>query len=72
MLLDGRKDPTNFYTLNITPHKADLEIWYVKNYSIWLYFKVIFVTAWVVVFPASKISEIAFSGIPQLPENLKT
>ena len=70
-LLDGREDPKYFYTEYITPHKAELEIWFVKNYSIHLYFKTIFVTAWVVIFPVSKISDKAFNGIPQLPESLK-
>ena len=70
-LLDGRDDPIGFYNENITPYKSDLEIWFVQNNSLWLYIKAIFVTAWVVIFPASKIPAIAFSGIPRLPESLK-
>ena len=71
ILLDGRDDPIGFYNENITPYKSDLEIWFVQNNSLWLYIKAIFVTAWVVIFPASKIADIAFSGIPRLPESLK-
>lgn len=70
-LLDGSDDPIGFYNENITPYKSDLEIWFVQNNSLWLYIKAIFVTAWVVIFPASKIADIAFSGIPRLPESLK-
>jgi lipopolysaccharide/colanic/teichoic acid biosynthesis glycosyltransferase len=70
-LLDDREDPIGFYNENITPYKSDLEIWFVQNNSLWLYIKAIFVTAWVVIFPASKIADIAFSGIPRLPESLK-
>ena len=70
-LLDGRDDPIGFYNENITPYKSDLEIWFVQNNSLWLYIKAIFVTAWVVIFPASKIADRAFSGIPRLPESLK-
>ena len=70
-LLDGREDPIGFYNENITPYKSELEIWFVQNNSLWLYIKAIFVTAWVVIFPASKIADIAFSGIPRLPESLK-
>ena len=70
-LLDGRDDPIGFYNENITPYKSELEIWFVQNNSLWLYIKAIFVTAWVVIFPASKIADIAFSGIPRLPESLK-
>ena len=70
-LLDGREDPIGFYNENITPFKSELEIWFVQNNSFWLYIKAIFVTAWVVVFPTSKIAGSVFSGIPRLPESLK-
>lgn len=69
-LLDGRDDPVDFYNKNITPYKAELEIWFVQNNSLWLYIKAILVTAWVVIFPASKIVNISFSDIPKLPESL--
>jgi lipopolysaccharide/colanic/teichoic acid biosynthesis glycosyltransferase len=71
-LLSERDDPIKFYSENITPYKSALEIWFVQNNSLWLYVKAIFVTAWVVIFPASKIAHIAFCGIPRLPESLKT
>jgi lipopolysaccharide/colanic/teichoic acid biosynthesis glycosyltransferase len=70
-LLDGRDDPIGFYNENITPYKSDLEIWFVQNNSLWLYIKAIFVTAWVVIFPTSRIADRAFIGIPELPESLK-
>lgn len=69
-LLDGREDPVRFYTENITPYKSDLEVWFVENNTLSLYVKVIFVTAWVVVFPSSTIVDRAFDGIPKLPANL--
>jgi lipopolysaccharide/colanic/teichoic acid biosynthesis glycosyltransferase len=69
-LLDGREDAINFYNENITPHKSDLELWFVENNTLWLYVKIIFVTAWVVVFPSSKIVDKAFDSIPSLPDNL--
>lgn len=69
-LLDGREDPTSFYNENITPHKSDLELWFVENNTLWLYIKIIFVTAWVVVFPSSNIVDKAFDGIPSLPDSL--
>lgn len=70
-LLDGRDNPQDFYNENITPYKSELEIWFVKNNSLSLYCKAILVTAWVVIFPASKINEKVFHGIPKLPEILK-
>ncbi|MDB4680581.1 sugar transferase [Akkermansiaceae bacterium] len=70
--LAGRNQPMEFYRGHIIPYKSDLEVWFVDNNSIWLYFKVILVTAWVVLFPASTIVEKIFKGIPQLPDGLKS
>ena len=69
--LADRDQPMEFYREHIIPYKSDLEVWFVENNSLWLYIKAIFVTAWVVIFPASKIADSAFSGIPNLPESLK-
>ena len=69
-LLDGREDPIGFYIENITPYKSDLELWFVENNTLWLYIKIIFVTAWVVFFPSSTIVDKAFDGIPSLPDSL--
>ena len=69
--LADRDQPMEFYRKHIIPYKSDLEIWFVENNSLWLYTKAIFVTAWVVIFPDSKIVDIAFSGIPKLPKVLK-
>jgi lipopolysaccharide/colanic/teichoic acid biosynthesis glycosyltransferase len=70
-LLDGLDNPTEFYDSNISPYKSNLEIWYVKNNSLWLYIKIIFITAWVVCIPSSKIVDKVFEGAPRLPDTLK-
>lgn len=69
--LADRDQPMEFYREHIIPYKIDLEMWFVENKSLWLYIKVILVTAWVVIFPDSKIADRAFSGIPEFPESLK-
>ena len=69
--LVNRDDPKKFYREKIIPYKSDLEIWFVEHNSIGLYFKIIFVTAWVVIFPSSLIFDKAFSDIPKLPNELK-
>tara|TARA_B100002019_G_scaffold259207_1_gene244429 strand:- start:11259 stop:11921 length:663 start_codon:yes stop_codon:yes gene_type:complete len=69
--LSNRDEPMKFYQNNIIPYKSDLEMWFIKNNSIWLYIKVIFVTAWVVIFPNSKIHKKIFVSLPQMPEVLK-
>lgn len=69
--LAEQKDPMQFYKSNIIPYKSDLEIWFVENSSLYLYAKIIFVTAWVVLFPKSNIAENAFEGLPNLPKGLQ-
>ena len=69
-ILDGHEDPISFYIENITPHKGDLEVWFVRNVNTWLYVKIIFVTAWVLFVPSSKIVNKVFVGLPELPDIL--
>jgi len=66
--LSDRDDPLKFYENYIIPYKSDLEIWFIKNNSFWLYVKIIFITAWVVFFPNSKIHKKVFNNLPQMPE----
>lgn len=70
-LLNGLKEPMKFYKEHIIPYKSELELWFVKNNSLWIYIKIIFVTAWVVIFPSSSIADKVFHGIPKLPDSLK-
>ena len=55
---------------HIIPYKSDLELWFVENNTLWVYIKIIVVTAWVVVFPSSNIVDKAFDGIPPVPDSL--
>ena len=48
--LEDSNDPDFTYRTKISPKKAALEKWYVKNASIFLYFKIIIVTFIVVLF----------------------
>jgi lipopolysaccharide/colanic/teichoic acid biosynthesis glycosyltransferase len=68
--LADRDEPMEFYREHIIPFKSDLELWFVENNTLWLYIKIIFVTAWVVVFPSSTIVDKVFDDIPSLPESL--
>ena len=69
--LEGKADPRKFYDDHIIPYKNKLELWYVKNNSITTYFKIILVTALVIIFDKSNIYERFFSKLPKLPESLK-
>ena len=43
------------YQQKITPRKAELEKWYVKNKSLYLYFKLIILTIIVVIIPSANM-----------------
>lgn len=70
-LLHEVANPTQFYDEVIAPYKGALEKWYVKNATLTNYFLVIFVTAWVVIFPKSKIAWNVFKGLPVPPSALR-
>ena len=70
-LLHEAANPTEFYDHIIAPYKGELEKWYVRNANLKNYFAVIFVTAWVVIFPKSRISWSVFAGLPTPPAELK-
>lgn len=54
-ILQDSSDPDKTYKELITPEKAKLEIWYVENNTILLYFKLIFLTLVAVLFPSLDI-----------------
>lgn len=58
------KDPMVFLRSVIQPFKGDLEVWYHQNRSLWVDFLIIFLTAWVVLFPKS---ELVYKTFPTLP-----
>ena len=58
------EDPHEFYKRVIAPYKGELEIWYQKNSSFFLDLKLIFLTAWVILFPNSKLYEKCFKDLP--------
>ena len=70
-LLHEVANPTQFYDEVIAPYKGALEKWYVNNATLTNYFLVIFVTAWVVIFPKSRIAWSVFKGLPVPPPELR-
>lgn len=58
------KDPMVFLRSVIQPFKGDLEVWYHQNRNFWVDFLIIFLTAWVVLFPKS---ELVYKTFPTLP-----
>ena len=63
--------PKNFYKRVIAPFKGDLELWYLYNKSFIVDFKLIILTAYVILFPKSKIILTSFHNLPKIPNELK-
>ena len=57
-------DTWEFYKDKIYPFKGELEIWYQNNRSFFLDLKLIFITAWVIFNPNSKIYNKLFKDLP--------
>lgn len=53
------------YAKVIAPHKGALELWYLENISLLTDLKLIFLTAWVIVFPKSNLMYRWFKGLPE-------
>jgi lipopolysaccharide/colanic/teichoic acid biosynthesis glycosyltransferase len=49
---------------DVQPYKLALEIWYIEHQSFWLDLKLMFITAWVIVFPRSTIYRRWLKGLP--------
>ncbi len=58
-------DPHNFYKRIIAPYKGKLEMWYQENRSFTLDLKLIFMTAWVIIFPKSVLYTRWFTNLPK-------
>ena len=58
-------DLWKFYKNKIYPYKGKLEIWYQLNKSFFLDLKLIFLTAWIIIFPESKLYEKWFNDLPK-------
>lgn len=61
-------DPIEFYENKISPYKGELEIWYQNNASLWVDFQLLFLTAWVIISPESKLPYKCFKNIPARPD----
>jgi lipopolysaccharide/colanic/teichoic acid biosynthesis glycosyltransferase len=64
-------DPAVLHDKVITPYKGELELWFARNRSAWLYGAILFLTAWVVVFPKSRLHLRVLKGLPEPPEVLQ-
>jgi len=59
------ENPHDFYKRVIAPYKGELEIWYQAKRSLILDFQLIFLTAWIIIVPSSKLYERWFKDLPK-------
>jgi len=59
------EDPHEFYKRVIAPYKGELEMWYQDHRSFLLDLQLIFMTAWVILFPESRLYEKWFKDLPK-------
>ena len=59
------EDPHDFYKRVIAPYKGELEMWYQTHRSLFLDFQLIFITAWVIVAPETRLYEKWFKDLPK-------
>lgn len=64
ILAQSPKGFSRCYREDIMPYKLALEIWYIERQSLWLDLKLIFITAWVIVFPKSALYRRWLKGLP--------
>ena len=57
--------PLDYYKRVISPYKGELEMWYQSKRSFVLDSQLIFLTAWVIFFPTSKLYEKWFKDLPK-------
>ncbi len=69
-IMNTQENSIEFYDNHIAPYKGELEIWYVQNRNIVNYFKLIFLTIWVIISPASKLTWKIFNDLPKSPDYL--
>ena len=59
------EDPHDFYKRIIAPYKGELEMWYQDHRSLYLDFQLIFMTAFVILAPATRLYEKWFKDLPK-------
>ena len=70
-IMHGASASVDFYNNVIAPYKGSLEEWFVSNKCISMYFLTIFITAWAVVFPSTKMAWKVLRNLPEPPAELK-
>ena len=70
-LMQGAAASVSFYDSVLAPYKGELEMWFVDNKSLYIYFLTIFMTVWIILAPKSSAVWKVFKGLPIPPNELK-
>ncbi len=65
-LISNAADPREMYK-QIYPYKGQLEMWYQQHASLWVDAKIIFLTAWSIVFSNNNLADKFFKNLPKRP-----
>ena len=71
LISEAGQDPKEFYKDQIAPYKGALELWYLQHKNLWVDFKLLVLTFWVLIFPKDIRLERWFSHLPPKPDSLK-
>lgn len=66
LLSESSQPPEQFYAEAIAPVKGELELWYQSHLSLRTDLLLIFLTAWVIVFPESNLVHAVFKDLPDI------
>ena len=64
LISNSHLPPKDFYNQFIAPYKGELEMWYQTHKSFTTDFKIIILTAWVIIFPKSNLLYSWFKDLP--------
>ena len=67
LISNSDMEPFEYYKNVIIPYKGQLELWYKEKASIIVDIAIVFLTAWVIIFPKSKLPYQMFKDLPKRP-----
>lgn len=68
LITESGMEPHEFYKKHLAPHKGELELWYQDHLTFYTDIMLIFLTAWVIIRPDSKLIYKTFKDLPPYPK----
>lgn len=67
LVSETKLDHEQFFAAHILPYKGELELWYQDHLTLYTDFMLVFLTAWVILFPKSELVYRIFKDLPEKP-----